>query len=110
MLSILDHNVTLARAGAVAQYVQNVAIFCGGRSLKGVHKDCKMYDPRQDVWANFSSMSKFREEGMISQIKIVITRCTCSFMRPRSHALVAIFELRIPIRTIYLHICIQSNF
>ena len=86
MLSILDHNVTLARAGAVAQYVQNVAIFCGGRSLKGVHKDCKMYDPRQDVWANFSSMSKFREEGKISQIKIFATLlaapCARARMRP----------------------------
>ena len=65
-LSILDHNVTLARAGAVAHYVQNVAIFCGGKSLKGVHKDCKMYDPRQDIWSNFSTMLRPREEASIA--------------------------------------------
>ena len=41
MLSIVNQNVTLARAGAVANYINKMAIFCGGRSLQGVHKDCK---------------------------------------------------------------------
>ena len=43
-----------------------MAIFCGGKSLKGVHKDCKMYDPRQDIWSNFSSMIRPREEASIA--------------------------------------------
>ena len=34
MLGILDANISLARAGAVAQYVeQGAVIFCGGQSM-----------------------------------------------------------------------------
>ena len=53
MLSIVNQNVTLARAGAVANYINKMAIFCGGRSLQGAHKDCKMYDTQKDLWSNF---------------------------------------------------------
>ena len=58
MLSIVNQNVTLARAGAVANYINKMAIFCGGRSLQGVHKDCKMYDTQKDLWANFRQVLK----------------------------------------------------
>ena len=66
MLGILDANISLARAGAVAQYVQGIVIFCGGQSLKGIHRDCLMYNPKADSWANFTELLKKRDEASIA--------------------------------------------
>ena len=42
----LNPNVSLARAGAVAQYVSGIVIFCGGQSHQNpAHKDCLYYSP-----------------------------------------------------------------
>ena len=47
----LDPNVSLARAGAVAQYVSGIVIFCGGQSHQNpAHKDCLYYSPLGDAW------------------------------------------------------------
>jgi hypothetical protein len=66
MLGVLDQNVSLARAGAVGQYVSGAVIFCGGQSLQKVHNDCLMYNPLKDTWANFSTMVKARDEAAIA--------------------------------------------
>ena len=66
MLGILDANISLARAGAVAQYVQGIVLFCGGQSLKGIHRDCLMYNPQADSWANFTGLVKKRDEASIA--------------------------------------------
>ena len=55
----LNPNVSLARAGAVAQYVSGIVIFCGGQSHQNpAHKDCLYYSPLGDVWHQFTTMKK----------------------------------------------------
>ena len=67
MLGILDSNVSLSRAGAVAQYVRGVVLFCGGQSQgKKGHSDCLMYNPMQDEWRNFSVMKKAHDEAAMT--------------------------------------------
>ncbi len=56
-------NVSLARAGATAEYVQGGVLFCGGKSLEGVHAGCLMYDPARDKWIKFTKMIKARDEA-----------------------------------------------
>ena len=51
-------DVSLARAGAVAEYVGDRVIFCGGRNGKGVHRDCLQFDPMRDIWGQHSEMSR----------------------------------------------------
>lgn len=73
MLGITDANISLARAGAVAQYVSGVVLFCGGQSLANpVHRDCLMYNPHQDSWTNFTSLKKGRDEAAITALKNII--------------------------------------
>ncbi len=67
MLGIVDANISLARAGAVAQYVKEVVIFCGGQSLaQGVHRDCLMYNPKEDAWSNFTALREGHDEASIA--------------------------------------------
>ena len=67
MLGILNPNVSLARAGAVAQYVSGVVIFCGGQSHQNPsHRDCLFYHPPEDVWRQFSSMKKNHNEASVA--------------------------------------------
>ena len=55
----LNPNVSLARAGAVAQYVSGIVIFCGGQSHQNpAHKDCLYYSPVSDAWHQFTTMKK----------------------------------------------------
>lgn len=66
MLGIQNNNISLARAGAVAQYVQGIVLFCGGQSSNHqVHKDCLMYNPLDDTWSNFSALIKDHDEASI---------------------------------------------
>ena len=66
MLGILDKEVSVARAGAVAQHVNGVVLFCGGLSNSGIHSDCLMYNPLKDSWSNFTSMIKARDEASVA--------------------------------------------
>ena len=51
-------NVSLARAGAVSEYVGGVVLFCGGKDgVEGMHDDCLVYDPSADEWSEHSRMS-----------------------------------------------------
>ena len=57
-------NVSLARAGAVAEYVGEVVLFCGGKDgVSGMHDDCLVYDPSADEWSEHSRMSGPRYEA-----------------------------------------------
>ena len=57
-------NVSLARAGAVSEYVGGVVLFCGGKDgVSGLHDDCLRYDPGADEWAGHSRMSRARYES-----------------------------------------------
>lgn len=49
-------NVSLARAGATAEYVADKVLFCGGQNGQGVHRDCLLYDPITDKWVDHSQM------------------------------------------------------
>ena len=67
MLGILNPNVSLARAGAVAQYVSGVVIFCGGQSHQNpAHQDCLFYHPPEHIWRQFSSMKKNHNEASVA--------------------------------------------
>lgn len=66
MLGIQNSNFSLARAGAVAQYVQGIVLFCGGQSSDHkVHRDCLIYNPLDDTWGNFSALIKEHDEASI---------------------------------------------
>ena len=57
-------NVSLARAGAVSEYVGEVVLFCGGKDgVSGMHDDCLVYDPSADEWSEHSRMSGPRYLG-----------------------------------------------
>ena len=56
-------NVSLARAGAVSEYVGGKVIFCGGKNGAGVHDDCLVYNPASDAWRPHSRMTRPRDEA-----------------------------------------------
>ena len=56
-------NVSLAKAGAVAEYVRGGVVFCGGRSVSQIHSDCLVYNPTKDHWGDFPKMIKARDEA-----------------------------------------------
>ena len=58
-LSFHFHFFRLARAGAVAEYVNGFVLFCGGRNGDGVHSDCLIYDPTKDMWSDHSRMTRY---------------------------------------------------
>ena len=63
----LNPNVSLARAGAVAQYVSGIVIFCGGQSHQNpAHKDCLYYSPLGDAWHQFTTMKKNHNEASVA--------------------------------------------
>ena len=50
-------NVSLARAGATAEFVADKVLFCGGQNGQGeIHTDCLLYDPITDKWMDHSTM------------------------------------------------------
>ena len=51
-------NVSLARAGAVSEYVAEKVVFCGGKNGEGIHDDCLLYDPSTDKWERHSRMTR----------------------------------------------------
>lgn len=61
-------NVSLARAGALAMYVDQKVLFCGGRNMVDVHKDCLQYEPMADKWSYHSDMAVSRDEAGMALI------------------------------------------
>ena len=47
MVSVYNTNVSLARAGATAEYVEQKVVFCGGQNGQGVHQDCLHLRPHE---------------------------------------------------------------
>ncbi len=63
--------VSLARAGAVAQYYMGSSdagfvLFCGGRNGEGVHRDCIRYHPEEDSWEEYGEMAEARDESSVA--------------------------------------------
>ena len=50
--------VSLARAGATADFVADQVLFCGGKNGKGVHADCLVYDPLTEKWSEHSNLTR----------------------------------------------------
>jgi hypothetical protein len=51
-------NVSLARAGAISQFVGGRVVFCGGKNGAGIHDDCLQYNPATDAWGQHSKMTR----------------------------------------------------
>ncbi|TRY74923.1 hypothetical protein TCAL_07513 [Tigriopus californicus] len=58
-----NDNVSLARAGAISQFVGDKVLYCGGRNGHGVHTDCLAFHPKNNTWAHHSNMVRAREEA-----------------------------------------------
>jgi hypothetical protein len=58
-------NVTsIGRGGAVAAFVEDQVLLCGGRDKDGrVMKSCMGYHMRKEDWDEHSSLNDFREEA-----------------------------------------------
>ncbi len=58
------NTTSIGRGGAVAEYVSNVVILCGGRDKQNrVRDDCMEYNPRTNEWEFHSNLLELREEA-----------------------------------------------
>lgn len=53
-----DQEATLARAGAVAQFLGTRVLFCGGRNEDQVHNNCLQFDPMANEWSEHSTLTR----------------------------------------------------